>query len=177
MLDFYGGDPRRPIGDYPASAQRVLPRGAKSKMENKEPDFKQVKSRVSTRPSRTQVPSSWYDSLALISLALILLVGFASSDFLTSWAVTLAVTLAGTTGAIIAVTRKNERLTATQIGLGLSAGFIAFLMVRGGQGVFLIQADGKTSSLNAYSRAVFGLMLACLPKMPARSFERSWITS
>ncbi|MBI5758036.1 MAG: hypothetical protein HZA46_05915 [Planctomycetales bacterium] len=77
-----------------------------------------------------------------------------NSDFLLS----LAVVLSGTVGAAIAAMRSRNRLGVRDLALGIAAGFITFLVVRGGKSVFLVDGGDSTLLLNPYNSAFFGLL-------------------
>lgn len=76
-----------------------------------------------------------------------------SSDLLLS----LIVILAGAIGAVIAAMRSGVLFTPRDLGLGLAAGLITFLVIRSGRSIFIMQASGVTFVLNPYASAFFGL--------------------
>ncbi len=78
---------------------------------------------------------------------------YQSSDLLLSFVVIVA----GCIGAIIAAMRDDNVFTFKDLGLGLGAGLITFLMIRSGRAVFLLNPGGTTFVLNPYTSAFFGL--------------------
>jgi hypothetical protein len=63
------------------------------------------------------------------ALLIDLTVPTASSDLLLS----IVVIVSGTVGALIAAMRQQEPLTIRNLALGLAAGFVTFLAIRGGK--------------------------------------------
>ena len=78
---------------------------------------------------------------------------YQDSDLLLSFVVVVA----GCIGAIIAAMREDVGLTFQDLGLGLGAGLITFLVIRSGRAVFLLNPGGATFVLNPYTSAFFGL--------------------
>lgn len=76
-----------------------------------------------------------------------------SSDLLLS----LVVILAGSIGAVVAAMRAGVLFTFRELGLGLAAGLITFLVIRSGRSIFIMQSSGVTFVLNPYASAFFGM--------------------
>jgi hypothetical protein len=76
-----------------------------------------------------------------------------SSDLLLS----LVVILAGSIGAVVAAMRAGVLFTFRELGLGLAAGLITFLVIRSGRSIFIMQTNGATFVLNPYTSAFFGM--------------------
>ena len=64
----------------------------------------------------------------------------------------------GAIGALVSGMRRNQRVTLRNVSLGLSAGFIVYLAVKGGKYVFLLQSLGEEVPFNPYSTAFVGLL-------------------
>jgi hypothetical protein len=83
----------------------------------------------------------------------LLTIRFYSSDLLLSFVVITA----GCIGAILAAMRSQNVFTLRDLGLGLGAGFITFLVIRSGKSIFLLDPGGPIFVLNPYTSAFFGL--------------------
>lgn len=83
-------------------------------------------------------------------------IGLARSDFLLA----LTVACCALVGAIVAGLRKGDaRFNAVEFVLGLSSGFIAFIALRGGRSVFMLELHGDAPLFNPYSMAFAGLLV------------------
>jgi hypothetical protein len=82
--------------------------------------------------------------------------GFAtlSSDLLLA----IAVMACGAIGAMITTLRGGAKMTIRSFCLGLAAGFIVFLAIKGGKHLFLLQARGEIAAFNPYGSAFAGLL-------------------
>ena len=70
----------------------------------------------------------------------------------------LAVMTCGAIGALVSGMRREQRVTLRNVSLGLAAGFIVYLAVKGGKYVFLLQSLGEDVPFNPYSSAFVGLL-------------------
>lgn len=77
-----------------------------------------------------------------------------SSDSLLSFVVMVS----GTVGALMAGLRGNGRFRIRDFALGLAAGFVTFLAIRGGKSVFLVDGGDTTLMLNPYNSAFLGVL-------------------
>lgn len=77
-----------------------------------------------------------------------------SSDALLSFVVMVS----GTVGALMAGLRANGRFRIRDFALGLAAGFVTFLAIRGGKSVFLVDGGDTTLMLNPYNSAFLGVL-------------------
>ncbi len=91
-------------------------------------------------------PVAWYYRYLFVS--------YYGSDFLLS----ISVMLAGSIGSIVAKMRDDRHVQLRDLLLGLAAGFIIFLVIRGAKNVFLINSEGTSYLLNPYSIALMGLV-------------------
>ena len=80
----------------------------------------------------------------------------------------IAIMTCGAIGATIASIRKTRHLTWRSVFLGLAAGFIVFLSIKGGRHIFLIQTQGQMAQFNPYSSAFLGLIAGMFTE---RTFE------
>lgn len=72
--------------------------------------------------------------------------------------VAIALMCCGTIGAFIAAIRRNRHSKLHLVTMGAAAGFITFLVIKGGRYVFLLQLSGDVGSLNPYSCALAALI-------------------
>jgi hypothetical protein len=78
------------------------------------------------------------------------------NDFLLA----LTVVSCALVGSIVTALRAgNTRLNPEGIALGLASGFIAFISLRGGRAVFMMEMAGETPAFNPYSMAFVGLLV------------------
>jgi hypothetical protein len=70
----------------------------------------------------------------------------------------VAVVLAGLIGSIITTLRSSGEKRLTSPALGLAAGFVAFLAIRGGKAALLADGVGEPPMINPYSFAFMGLL-------------------
>jgi hypothetical protein len=63
-------------------------------------------------------------------------------------------------GSVVAALRAgNARFQPVAAALGLASGFIAFISLRGGRAVFMLEMAGETPMFNSYSMAFVGLLV------------------
>ncbi|TSC22843.1 hypothetical protein [Corallococcus sp. Z5C101001] len=78
----------------------------------------------------------------------------------TDYLLALVVSCCALVGAIIAMMREGgARFATKQIVLGLASGFVAFLSLRGGRSVFMLELTGEVPHFNPYSMAFAGLLV------------------
>ena len=77
-----------------------------------------------------------------------------SSDMLLA----IAVMACGAIGAMITTLRGGAKMTVQSFCLGLAAGFIVFLAIKGGKHLFLLQSRGDIAAFNPYGSAFAGLL-------------------
>lgn len=70
----------------------------------------------------------------------------------------IAVITCGAIGALIAMFRAEGGLSMKILLLGLSAGFITYLAIKGGRHIFLIHGSGEFPVFNPYGSAFAGLV-------------------
>ena len=70
----------------------------------------------------------------------------------------IVVVFSGGIGAVISGIRKNQFSLFRDLSLGLAAGFISYLAIRGGKSVLLLEHAGKEFIMNPYGCAFFGLL-------------------
>ena len=70
----------------------------------------------------------------------------------------IAVVSCGLIGSLIAGLRNPSQLRFRSAVLGLAAGFVAFLTIRGGKAILLAESAGDVPLLNPYSLALVGLL-------------------
>lgn len=70
----------------------------------------------------------------------------------------IAIMGCGAIGAIIAGLRANTIITFRNLSLGLAAGFVTFLGIKGGKHFFLVQGTIDQVAFNPYSSAFAGLL-------------------
>ncbi|WP_147452155.1 hypothetical protein [Corallococcus sp. CA041A] len=89
-------------------------------------------------------------------------IAYTRNDFL------LATIIASCTliGSIIAVMRESQRayIPPKQLALALASGFVAFLALRGGRSVFMLDLAGEVPNFNPYSMAFSGLLVGLFTK-------------
>lgn len=71
----------------------------------------------------------------------------------------LAVTFCGAIGAVVAGLRTQKFAGLANIALGLAAGFIAFLALKGGKSLFIIQVTTTQLPVNPYASAFAGILV------------------
>lgn len=64
----------------------------------------------------------------------------------------------GSIGAMISSLRSNQSLSLRSFILGLASGFVAYLIIKGGRHVFLLQSQGEIIAFNPYGSAFAGLL-------------------
>lgn len=64
----------------------------------------------------------------------------------------------GAIGAMISSLRSEQSLSLRSFVLGLASGFVAYLVIKGGKHVFLLQAQGELVAFNPYGSAFAGLL-------------------
>jgi hypothetical protein len=78
----------------------------------------------------------------------------------TDYLLAVVVSCCALVGAIIAMMREGTaRFVTKQIVLGLASGFVAFLSLRGGRSVFMLELTGEVPHFNPYSMAFVGLLV------------------
>ncbi|WP_147446444.1 hypothetical protein [Corallococcus sp. CA047B] len=78
----------------------------------------------------------------------------------TDYLLALVVACCALVGAIIAMLREGgARFATKQVVLGLASGFVAFLSLRGGRSVFMMELSGDVPHFNPYSMAFAGLLV------------------
>ena len=78
----------------------------------------------------------------------------------TDYLLAVTVSCCALVGAIIAMMREGgARFATKQIALGLASGFVAFLSLRGGRSVFMLELSGEVPHFNPYSMAFAGLLV------------------
>jgi hypothetical protein len=82
-------------------------------------------------------------------------IGSSSSEMLLA----LTVCLSGLIGALVAGLRKFEVTLPKDMTLGIAAGFIVYLGIKGGKSVFLLQAQDMGFSMNPYGCAFAGILV------------------
>jgi hypothetical protein len=65
----------------------------------------------------------------------------------------------GAIGSVMGGLRSERRLTTRLFSLGLAAGFVTFLTIKGGRYVFLVQSEGPDIAFNPYSSAFLGIVV------------------
>lgn len=70
----------------------------------------------------------------------------------------ILVMLCGVIGSLIAALRKRAGIDFRYVSLGIAAGFVTFLAIKGGRNIFLIQIQGNGIVFNPYSSAFAGLL-------------------
>lgn len=84
------------------------------------------------------------------------------SSWVTLWSsdqlLAISVMACGAIGAMIAMLRTEGGLSLRIFILGLAAGFITFLAIKGGKHVFILQSIGDQSAFNPYGTAFAGLI-------------------
>ncbi len=71
----------------------------------------------------------------------------------------LAVTFCGAIGAVVAGLRTQRYAGLVNIMLGLAAGFIAFLALKGGKFLFIVQVSSTQIPVNPYASAFAGILV------------------
>ena len=64
----------------------------------------------------------------------------------------------GSIGAMISSLRANESLSLRAFILGLASGFVTYLIIKGGNHIFLLRAQGEIVAYNPYGSAFAGLL-------------------
>lgn len=119
---------------------------------------------------RTEGPSS--GALSVFFRSIDLDIRYFSSDHLLA----MAAMTCGAIGALVAGIRRKENMALRSLVLGLAAGFIVFLAIKGGKAVFMMQAQGQTVPFNPYSIA-FASLLAGLFTERAHLFLTTLVDS
>lgn len=70
----------------------------------------------------------------------------------------LLLAVCGAIGTAVSAARRKSSFTLSDAGIGLAAGFITFLAIRGGKDVFLLQSSENNLVFNPYSSALFALL-------------------
>jgi hypothetical protein len=78
----------------------------------------------------------------------------------TDYLLAVVVSCCALVGAIISMMREGSaRFVTKQVVLGLASGFVAFLSLRGGRSVFMLELTGEVPHFNPYSMAFAGLLV------------------
>lgn len=70
----------------------------------------------------------------------------------------LAIMSCGAIGALIAMLRSEHGTSGKVLVLGVAAGFVTYLAIKGGKHLFLLQAQGELATFNPYGSAFAGLL-------------------
>ncbi len=93
-----------------------------------------------------------------ITHALLGAVGLNTTMLSTDSLLAVVVVICGILGSLIASIRADRALSLRPLALGLASGFIAFLAIKGGRHVFLLQTNGEIPMFNPYSCAFAALL-------------------
>ncbi len=131
-------------------------RGQKSRSEERAREAVFGKLPTASSVHRTEESRAFLESARVRILSYILRpFSFLNSDILLA----LVVIGCGSIGAVIAGIRAENGLALKPFSLGLAAGFIAFLAIKGGRYLFLISADASVIDFNPYSSAFVGILV------------------
>jgi len=99
--------------------------------------------RGTTEPPKTSMLGQLYEPLILLS-----------SDQLLA----ISIMACGAIGALIAMLRSSDGMSVNVLVLGVAAGFVTYLAIKGGKHVFLLQSQGELATFNPYGSAFAGLL-------------------
>jgi hypothetical protein len=95
------------------------------------------------------------------------------SWFKTDYLLALALIACGLFGAVVSELRANAKIyNSRQALLGLAAGFIALVMIKGGRAIFLIEHRAALSDFNPYSSGLVALLAGLYSEKAYRLLTR-----